>query len=67
MLHVAYIGGSGNDVVCGITDEGPDGVWVIGSTSSPDLQDVSSSAVQHRFSGVTDVMVANISPNGNLR
>ena len=67
IVSITYLGGSGKEVLCGITDEGPDGVWVVGSTSSNDLHPpASSSAAQTAFSGGTDVVVALIKSGGEI-
>eukprot|EP00873_Tetraselmis_striata_P040840 jgi/Tetstr1/461104/TSEL_006243.t1 len=67
VVHLTYIGGSGTDSACGISEPGEDGVWVVGSTTSPDLQATAATAAQAAHSGSNDIFVARIDSQGKIR
>eukprot|EP00951_Prasinocladus_malaysianus_P006632 scaffold47184_cov38-Prasinocladus_malaysianus.AAC.1 len=71
VASLVYIGGSGSEDLCGITEESEDEVWVVGSTTSHDLpvhvNGRSEQPVQAAYSGGGDVFVANLKSTGEIR
>ena len=63
LVQATYLGGTGTDLPRGMTIDGGDHVYVVGSTDSVDFPGVTGGYQSSNAGGATDVFVAKLSAN----
>jgi uncharacterized protein (TIGR03437 family) len=65
LKFATYFGGMGNETAAGVQLDASGNIWVAGSTNSFDLP-VSKNALLKQLKGVTNIFLAEFSPQGQL-